>query len=475
MCGIVAAISLQPNGFDHSTVELFQNLLLLDQLRGGDSTGVFGIDREGHASAMKLASHPSHLFACDDWDKWKGKMYQRGRIMVGHNRAATKGAVTSKNAHPFHENNILLVHNGTLRGDHKKLADTEVDSHAICHAFNEKGAEEVIPTLDAAFAFIWWDFQKERLYVIRNPERPLSMVMTGNTLFFASESWMPVGLLRRSNSPVKIEEVTECEPYMLYEFTKEGRMTTKKLNAASSKAQQATTAAGRGSETTTSTDCTGDAKGTIKQIGCALVKSEFGAPEHLKHVGTFGPFTKGEKVLIRLVQGEQHNAPDGKTYRKFFGKVVEPSKPSYDVIAYAPNPDGFELPLDTFLGRPVVGKVLGGMGNNCGPTIYVNELFVAPMVDVHPAPFTSITLREWSYVLDHCKCKECGSNLNDIESEFTHVKRKANNVIEAVCADCVEDKLEGEFKNEFQQRRNRALQIDEPVGDQSSTGADGLP
>ena len=47
--------------------------------------------------------------------------------------------INDQNAHPFVENNIILVHNGVVY-NHKKHEDTEVDSHAIVHMINNMGA-----------------------------------------------------------------------------------------------------------------------------------------------------------------------------------------------------------------------------------------------------------------------------------------------------------------------------------------------
>jgi len=149
MCGIVGMIAKKQAGFSYSEVAAFKDALLIDSLRGEDSTGVFSVMRNKTVNAIKVATHPLHLYQCTDWTSLESKIVQHGRFVVGHNRSATKGAIKTENAHPFHEGKIILVHNGTLRGDHKELADVEVDSHAICHALNEKPPEEVIKELKA--------------------------------------------------------------------------------------------------------------------------------------------------------------------------------------------------------------------------------------------------------------------------------------------------------------------------------------
>src|SRR5215213_5644178 len=218
MCGIVGLIARKTGGFFHSDLEMMEGLLLLDTLRGPDSTGVFSVMRDKSLCLTKIGSHPLHLFTTPAWAKNRGKTVQNGRIIIGHNRKATSGAVNSENSHPFYEENIVLVHNGMVRGGHKKMAEVEVDSHAVCHAFNEKGAEEVLKTLDAAFAFVWWDIKQQKLFAVRNSERPLTISVTDELYIIASEAWMPAGVCGRMNPSKKILEVINVEPGQLYSF-----------------------------------------------------------------------------------------------------------------------------------------------------------------------------------------------------------------------------------------------------------------
>ena len=118
-------------------------------------------------------------------------------IVVGHNRSATKGAVSSTNAHPFSEGKIVLVHNGTLHNQKDFNKDVEVDSHAITHALNERPAKEVLKEIDGAFAFVWYDREQGKLFIARNSERPLSFIETASQVVFASEGSMLDWLMNR--------------------------------------------------------------------------------------------------------------------------------------------------------------------------------------------------------------------------------------------------------------------------------------
>ena len=198
MCGIVAVIAKRQYGLDIYDQELFRNLLVCDYVRGTDSTGIFGVSKEGDVSLFKEIGHPFNILTSPEFISFGKKSIGNLKILVGHNRAATKGVVSAENAHPFHEGNTILVHNGTLY-NHKELKDVDVDSHAIVHAIEERGYKEAIESLDGAFALIWYDINTGELYVARNKERPLHVVETSYGYIVASEKNMLSWLTNRSS------------------------------------------------------------------------------------------------------------------------------------------------------------------------------------------------------------------------------------------------------------------------------------
>lgn len=213
MCGIVGLLTAETTTKGWLDRRKFmEQALIIDTLRGDDSTGVFyqGHEGIGHAGWLKTVED-GYDFVHNPKFQALAKDMEKYWFMVGHNRAATVGEVNVQGAHPFQEGPITLVHNGTLRSTWslpKSLAQldgVEVDSHALCHNLAEVGPshdelKEVIEKIDGAFTLVWHDARDGSLNIIRNDERPLHIAQSGNqdTLYFASEamqlSWLDARL-----------------------------------------------------------------------------------------------------------------------------------------------------------------------------------------------------------------------------------------------------------------------------------------
>ena len=196
---------------------MFKALLELDTVRGPHSTGIAAVRGGQNVLVAKGVGTP--------WDLAETKKYEeifRGfnKVLLGHNRWATKGAVTRANAHPFEFDKIVGAHNGTLRSvkeldDHENF---EVDSENLYYHMNKHGVYETIPKIDGAFALTWYNKEEHTINFIRNSERPLYYCFTEEkkTLFWASEEWM---LLVASNAMrVKIGKIFELPIGTLYTF-----------------------------------------------------------------------------------------------------------------------------------------------------------------------------------------------------------------------------------------------------------------
>lgn len=210
MCGIVGMISKQGQIWgDHD--DLFEEMLLVDGVRGLDSTGAFAVYGKNEVEIVKQAVNPGVFIETNAWKDFKGAINRRGRILVGHNRKATVGSVNTKNAHPFVDKDIVLVHNGYIGNSKSIDASKEVDSETIVTALDkEKNYLEGLRSLVGAFAIVWYNHRNKTLYITRNKERPMWYAQGTSMFYFASEGMMLHWLLSRRNfahdRPVFMEE-----------------------------------------------------------------------------------------------------------------------------------------------------------------------------------------------------------------------------------------------------------------------------
>lgn len=173
-------------------------MLLLDYFRGQDSTGFVSVSKGGRVETLKIAEDPIMLFQHQDFEQTL--VGNADSIWIGHNRAATIGATTRMNAHPFTCGHITGVHNGTLlKESFTAIADRldetyGTDSETIFAHIAQYGVEDTIPRLQGAWALVWYDEQAKTLNMVKNDQRPLwtceSERNGGRVLTWASEYQM---------------------------------------------------------------------------------------------------------------------------------------------------------------------------------------------------------------------------------------------------------------------------------------------
>lgn len=180
MCGLVGLAG----DLEFKDENTMRRLLLIDYVRGSDSTGLAAVRTNGETHLTKIASHPIDLF---DSSKFKKTLTgYNSSIFLGHNRAATLGKVNTLNAHPFEYDHIIGAHNGTLdRESWSRLEDvtgekTDVDSAAIFAAIAKVGIEETIKLMETgttsqrgAWALTWYNAEDKTINFLRNKHRPL--------------------------------------------------------------------------------------------------------------------------------------------------------------------------------------------------------------------------------------------------------------------------------------------------------------
>lgn len=221
MCGIVGLVNKGIGGLFSSDVGLFNQLLYIDALRGEDSTGAIGYMNNGDMLVIKDAVDANTFLNTEEYNKFASKVSKTGKALIGHNRKKTVGKIDPTTAHPFIvDDRFAFVHNGTLYS-HKHLADTEVDSEALgivlskCEGNKEK-LEATLEKVHGAYACAWIDQKEEKLYLLRNEERPLYIAESAGVYFFASEQSAIAHILIRNS--MKVDKIDKVKENTLYIF-----------------------------------------------------------------------------------------------------------------------------------------------------------------------------------------------------------------------------------------------------------------
>lgn len=204
MCGIVGVASCK--NLDSIDLKVFRQLLYIDTIRGVDSTGIAAINHEGSVKVVKRAIAGPDFLDMKQVDKAIDAL--GNRAIIGHNRAATKGSINNRMAHPFQFGTITGVHNGTL-WVHRGLGggnDFTSDSEAIMWALSRNSVEDVAKQMDGAFALVWHDSSDNSLNFLRNNDRPLSIGINkkAGCMAWASEQMMLTWIAGRNKLGLEV-------------------------------------------------------------------------------------------------------------------------------------------------------------------------------------------------------------------------------------------------------------------------------
>jgi glutamine amidotransferase-like protein len=180
-------------------MEMFTSMLQFDSIRGPDSTGVFGITKGNHVDLLKGDTDGYVFTQCNEYKKFEKKINSAYSIVIGHNRKATIGAIKPENAHPFRSDNIILVHNGSLRNAASLNKEVEVDSAAIASALAAHDSQKALSLLDGPFAIVWYDTNLKTLNIARNSGRPLVLLEYADAWIISSEAGLPLWLNGRES------------------------------------------------------------------------------------------------------------------------------------------------------------------------------------------------------------------------------------------------------------------------------------
>lgn len=209
MCGIVGLASSVGNSYAYTRKSIFNQLLAMDSFRGEESTGIACVRKDNPKSSPDIYKKAiigwdfvqlqKSFELIEDMDKYA--------IVIGHNRAATKGMISDRNSHPFQYGPITLVHNGTVHNYNSLCVNPKetVDSAHVAMSMAENGTKETLEKIRGGYALVWHDASDGTLNIARNNMKPLVFCyeQKENTMYFASELEMLYSILTRNG--VKIE------------------------------------------------------------------------------------------------------------------------------------------------------------------------------------------------------------------------------------------------------------------------------
>lgn len=254
MCGIFGFAG--PHSLRAASI--LQALAIADQVRGHHSTGLaIATKRQGTRRLRTLLVKKALAGAEFVRRGYTQALFrQKYNLAVGHNRLASSGAVTDRNAHPFRirtpRGSAYAVHNGCVGGkpalaEEFGVRDVPVDSEVMFRAIARQSGRTEKDLLDsiervvrfvaprADFACIWMEPRRRAIYFWRSAERPL-VVLDGRRVglgrFLAStveiftNAW---GKIRGMLPAIKKVSYFEAKPFSIYRVADDGEWEVAKL------------------------------------------------------------------------------------------------------------------------------------------------------------------------------------------------------------------------------------------------------
>lgn len=202
MCGIFGAIG---RGFDPQVVI---SLAIANQARGKDSLG-FVCDAVDGPRIWKKKGEPLALLARAELAKYR-RCWDSAWYALGHTRAATRGKVSTQNAHPFASGTFLGIHNGIVDAP----AEFEVDSQYLWHllALSDGDYQAAWGELGGFWGLAWTD---GAAVYLQAHQQELAMARRRDLVYFSSDP-------KHLDAAIGSQEVTELSEGETWRFEADG-------------------------------------------------------------------------------------------------------------------------------------------------------------------------------------------------------------------------------------------------------------
>lgn len=165
-----------------------EGLLIANQVRGTDSTGIAAIGFDGSHEIIKNVS-PSPTFV--NKEDVQALLRKPNDIVIGHTRMTSMGNdVRDENAHPFKEGTVIGAHNGVISNYLELDHTVRVDSQAVIRMLDEMpdAYDHVFQQVSGSCAMTWWDEREpEAMYIVAH-SNPLAAAIVPRikTVFWSS-------------------------------------------------------------------------------------------------------------------------------------------------------------------------------------------------------------------------------------------------------------------------------------------------
>jgi hypothetical protein len=222
VCGHVGIIG---PGICDTDLDVLEQLAQCIVVRGHDGCGILQGNHHSKYYTVEKSNEEISTFL------WYHKHAKGGdRMLLNttsdtffcvHVRAATRGSLTTKNAHPFDFPNLVGMHNGTLKEtDYKPIGD-QTDSEMMFADMNDKGVIPVLSALDkdSAYAVVVYDKRTKEIYIGRNQHRPLFCTWNSNrrVFYYASEYGLLEWILNRNG--IKRDKIYSFSTDVIHRFS----------------------------------------------------------------------------------------------------------------------------------------------------------------------------------------------------------------------------------------------------------------